>query len=351
VGQFYYHEHSEGPACHAGYLVRFRPRVGVCSAFVAYWAESKHFRDQVEANCIKTTIENFNGTRYGNLNVPDPQMETQVHIVAFLDKHTAQADLLVYSYEKLIELLEEKRVTIITQAVTRGLVKEVSVTDTSIASIGELPSHWSVLPLRRVIAKFVDYRGSTPSKIQSGIQIVTAANVKRGHIDYEVVQAFISEDEYITRMTRGLPEIGDVLLTMEAPLGQCAQVDNENISLGQRVMLLKANKKRINSDFLKYYLLSQAGQDELLSQGTGSTALGIKASKLKGLIVPCPPLCEQEQIVEHLNDELRKLDRLGPVLADAIKTVLERRSTLITAAVTGQIDVCSYDDSQHGVLA
>ena len=138
-------------------------------------------------------------------------------------------------------------------------------------------------------------------------------------------------------MVRGLPEIGDVLVTTEAPLGEVAQVENEHIALAQRIILLKADKKKVTNEYLKYFFLSAAGQGELWTQASGSTALGIKASRFKGIAVLLPPLHEQKEITRHLEAALPRIDSMVRVLREDISRVSEYRSALISAAVTGQI--------------
>ncbi len=282
------------------------------------------------------------------LRIVRPSLPEQRAITRFLDCETAEADELVAKYKRLINLFEEKRSALVTHAVTKG-VRSAPVRDSGVASIGAISGHWPVLSLRRVVSKFVDYRGSTPTKTLTGIRLVTAANVKAGYIDYDADYAFISEEEYRERMVRGFPELGDVLLTMEAPLGQCAQVNDAEITLGQRVMLLKADPKVIDSAYLKWYFLSRAGQDELMSQGTGSTAVGIKASKLKGLPIAVPPLDEQVEIAGRLETLTFKIDPLITAVREAIALVRERKFSLITAAVTGRIDVRDYSAESGNV--
>ena len=111
-------------------------------------------------------------------------------------------------------------------------------------------------------------------------------------------------------MVRGLPEVGDVLVTTEAPLGESAQIENSHIALAQRIILLKADKARLTNEYLKYHFASASGTGELWSRATGSTAVGIKASHLRETLITVPPLKEQQAIVEHVRREVAKLDAL-----------------------------------------
>ena len=159
----------------------------------------------------------------------------------------------------------------------------------------EVPEGWSWARLNQIF-NFIDYRGSTPTKISSGVPLITAKNVKSGYIDY-TVDDYISEDEYADRQQRGISCYGDILFTTEAPLGNAAIADLDKFSAGQRLITFQhyGNQKLNNTNFL-YFLLSDFFQNQLNANKTGSTVAGIKAAILKGLFLPVPPIEEQQRI-------------------------------------------------------
>ena len=270
---------------------------------------------------------------------PVPGLREQRTIADFLDRETAKIDALVARKERLIELLQEKRAALITRAVTRGLNPDVPMKDSGVEWLGEIPAHWEVYRLRRVVSKFVDYRGKTPEKSPSGARLVTAKNVKNQSIDFSLSEEFIPEDLYRQWMVRGRPERGDVLITTEAPLGETAQILDADIALAQRIILLKVNTRRITNDYLKYHFAADPGRMELCTRATGSTALGIKASHLKVSLVAVPPVCEQEEISRTVDSGTVDVDLLIAKIHEAINLLKEFRTALISAAVTGKIDV------------
>lgn len=91
--------------------------------------------------------------------------------------------------------------------------------------LGDVPEHWEVVPLTKNISSLADYRGKTPEKTADGIFLVTTRNIRNGKINYEISKEYVSDEKYLEIMRRGLPRIGDILLTMEAPLGEVANVD------------------------------------------------------------------------------------------------------------------------------
>ena len=153
------------------------------------------------------------------------------------------------------------------------------------------------------VCRFIDYRGKTPEKTQGGIPLITAKNVREGFIDPEP-REYIAEADYDLWMTRGIPQIGDVLFTTEAPLGNVAEVTLiGRFALAQRLIALSPNRELLIGGFLKNVLLSKRMQEIILSRQSGTTVYGIKASVLKEIKIPLPPLVTQQVIVAEIEDE------------------------------------------------
>lgn len=169
-------------------------------------------------------------------------------------------------------------------------------------------SEWKEYKLEDAIERFIDYRGKTPNKVNSGIPLITAKIVKGGRLLDP--NEFISENDYPTWMTRGYPKQNDLILTTEAPLGEVALIKNEKVALAQRVITLQGKKDICNTIFLKYYFQSEDGQQRLISRATGTTVEGIKSSELKKIEILLPPLTEQKSIAEVLSSLDDKIDLL-----------------------------------------
>jgi type I restriction enzyme S subunit len=273
------------------------------------------------------------------LQILVPSLSEQRSVASFLDRETARIDQFIAKKERQIELLQEKRSALISHAVTKGLNPKAKMKDSGIEWLGEIPEHWAIENLRRVIDKFVDYRGRTPEKVDSGIPLITAKNIKNGCIDLSCSQEFMNEYEYEGWMVRGWPEKGDVLVTTEAPLGAVAQITDTKIALAQRIILLKVKTHRMTNDYLKYHFLSAFGQGELYSRSTGSTAIGIKADRFKETLIVVPPIDEQNAIAKYIDSAILKQERPLSKIQNSINKLREYRAALISAAVTGKIDV------------
>ncbi|MCB4780974.1 MAG: restriction endonuclease subunit S [Sulfurovum sp.] len=177
--------------------------------------------------------------------------------------------------------------------------------------VGVIPEDWDVLRIKEV-TDYVDYRGKTPKKVENGTLLITARNIKQGYLDYETSKEYIAEDDYSNVMSRGTPKIGDVLLTTEAPLGNIAQIDNENIALAQRVIKFRG-KDNLDNTYLKYHFLGNNFQAYLNRLAIGTTVLGIQGKQLHKMLIPVPPLKEQQKIAQILStwdDAISKQEEL-----------------------------------------
>lgn len=131
--------------------------------------------------------------------------------------------------------------------------------DSGVEWIGKIPKDWEIVPLTKQLDSIVDYRGKTPEKTEEGTFLVTAKNIKDGKICYELSKEYVREADYEEIMHRGIPQIGDILFTTEAPLGQVANVDRTDIALAQRIIKFRA-LSTVNNYYLKYWMLNEGLQ-------------------------------------------------------------------------------------------
>lgn len=247
------------------------------SKFLKYIIESFHGEKELYKRTLVNAVPiKINKEDIGKILLPVPPLEIQKEIVRILDTFTE---------------LEEK------------LEKELKVRKKQYEFYKDLLLNFSNVSYYelRELCDIVDYRGRTPKKVDNGIFLITAKNVKAGYIDYTNSQEFISKNDYEKVMSRGLPQKGDVIITTEAPCGNVAQIDNENVALAQRIIKYRGKSCILNNSFLKYILLGNEFQLKLKSLSTGGTVKGIKGSVLHKIKIPLPPLEEQERIVNILD--------------------------------------------------
>ncbi|ALU75571.1 hypothetical protein AUW17_10020 [Tenacibaculum dicentrarchi] len=270
--------------------------------YIFHYLRGNSIKKLIERINVSTAQANLSLGQINNFNIPLPPLQEQQKIAEILSTVDAKISI-------IDEQISE------TQNLKKGLMqsllsKGIGHTEFKKSALGEIPKSWEVKEINEVTS-YVDYRGKTPPKVKEGILLVTAKNIKMGRIDYETSKEYIPKELYDEVMSRGIPKIGDILITTEAPLGNVASVDKENIALAQRVIKYRSNDNILYDNYLKYYMLSPLFQLLLEKESTGSTVKGIKGSRLHKLKVLIPPLKEQEKIASILNSVDEKLGVLS----------------------------------------
>jgi type I restriction enzyme S subunit len=206
------------------------------------------------------------------------------------------------------------------------------------SKLGWIPKEWEVDKLSD-ITTYVDYRGKTPEKSDTGLFLITAKNIKMGRIDYELSKEYIPAHTYKNVMSRGEVQIGDIVITTEAPCGNVAQIDIEGLALAQRVIKYRG-KSSIQNTFLKYSLMSEYFQMQLFKEATGSTVLGIKGSRLHKQKILRPKCIEEQnkiicifeiydKKIKKQHFQLSKLKKIKQGLMEDLLTGKVRVSSLL----------------------
>jgi type I restriction enzyme S subunit len=307
--------------CFANFVQRLRVSREADPRFVWYFLNSKTSSDALAASgSTSTGLRNLNGGMLGDLPFGAPDVAGQRAIADFLDAETTRIDGILARRARQVALLDERW-----QAAASELI----------ASCG----HTRSAGLGVVLARLIDYRGATPEKTDTGVPLITASHIVAGRVQHDLLPQFVSEETRASWMTRGLPLPGDLLLTTEAPLGEVAFLNDTHVALAQRLVLLRPRPDLISSGFLYAYLRSPRGCAELQRRASGSTVMGIRSDRLRSVPVPVPDLRTQAEVARTL--QLIQLDgqRLSRSIDRQVSLLKERRQALITAAVTGQLDL------------
>lgn len=165
------------------------------------------------------------------------------------------------------------------------------------------------------ISNFIDYRGKTPNKVDSGIPLITAKLIKGGRISKP--QEFIKKEDYDSWMTRGIPKKGAVIITTEAPMGEVAILDtSKKVAFAQRIIVIEAIEDYVLNEYLYYYFQTRQFNHELTKRATGTTVIGIKSKELKQACVKIPSLIDQYRIISILSSFDRKITINDKVIAN-----------------------------------
>lgn len=271
--------------------------------------------------------------------LPLPTRSEQFAIAAFLDRETAKIDALVEEQQRLIELLKEKRQAVISHAVNKGLNPNAPMKDSGVEWLGEVPKHWMAVQLGRLCRQVSDGPHFSPKYVDEGVMFLSARNVKVDGWSLDDAK-FISEDDCAEFDRRVIPERGDILYTKGGTTGIARVVDlDQRFQVWVHIAVLKIELAAANPYYLAYALNSVGcyEQSQLYTRGATNNDLGL--TRLIKIWLALPPLDEQGRIATYLQKHTEQLDELIRAAEQAIELFRERRAALISAAVTGKIDV------------
>ncbi len=331
-----------------------KSRYGVISSTVAHikfisqfnhrfcWYLVKSLEIELRTSTIGMGIPHVSGEKLNNLIFYEPLFLEQQQIANFLDHETAKIDTLIEKQQQLIKLLKEKRQAVISHAVTKGLNPNAPMRDSGVEWLGEVPEHWIVAQLKfNTVEMQTGPFGSqlhAEDYIDDGIPLVNPAHMTDGKI---VPDLKVSVDEETWhRLKRHQLFEGDLILARRGELGRCAIVTKkqEGWICGTGSLKAKLNNRLIPE--YSYLLITSDGVvSELSLESKGSTMDNLNTEALGRVRLPVPPVDEQRKILDYVNDVSGKFRNLIDKASSAIALIQERRSALISAAVTGKIDV------------
>ena len=315
-----------------------RPR-RLASSFASYALRAPHLVERMVANSSGVSYPAISSKALSCFEIPFPEVDEQRAIADFLDGETAKIDPLVAKKERLIELLQEKRAALITRAVTRGRDFDVPLKDSGVEWLGEIPVHWDV-------GKLMSLAGGTtvgivvnPSKyyVDKGVLCLRSLNVSRGAIDMDDV-VFISQSANELHCKSKI-RAGDVVVVRTGQAGTAAIVPEELDGSNCIDLLIVRRSERVLPKFMYYYLNSSTAVSQARAMSVGAIQAHYNTWTLSRLVVPDVPLDEQKEIVSYLDKATDELDGLVAEVQLATRHLKEFRTALISAAVTGKIDV------------
>jgi len=270
-----------------------------------------------------------------------PLVFDQGLIATFLDRETAKIDALIAEQQRLIELLQEKRQAVISHAVTKGLNPDAPMKDSGVEWLGEVPEHWGVTCLKHATDLIVDCPHETPAYAEDGeFLVVRTADLDGGRLRDESDMKRVDVLEYTNRIRRASLEEHDIVYGREGERwGHAALVPlSLKFCLGQRMMQFRCGPNW-EPEFLMWLLNSRAVYLQGALDTVGATSPHVNVATIRNYILPAPPRQEQALIAGYLANAAAKHDSLIDESKVSSSVLQERRSALISAAVTGQIDV------------
>ncbi len=322
-------------------ILPLRPTPECFQSYVMYCLLNAPYIHWLDSMTYGTKMPRVSPDQVGSSRTPLPPEFEQRTIAAFLDRETAKIDGLVARKERLIELLQEKRAALITRAVTRGLDPNVPMKDSGVEWLGEIPAHWEVKRLRHLTPtdRRIMYGIVLPGpNVDVGVPIVKGGDVSPTRLKLGSLNktTFEIESRYVRSRLQG----GDLVYAIRGSIGEVEMVPDEleGANLTQDAARV-AYTKATNGSWLLYALRSTVVFGQMEAGALGATIKGINIRDLKRVLVPVPPESEQIEIANFLNAEAGQFEKLSSKILAAVHHLKEFRTALISAAVTGKIDV------------
>lgn len=276
--------------------------------------------------------------------IPFPPFSEQQSIANFLDQKTSMIDELIKKNEKLVELLKEKRQAIISHAVTKGLDPNVEMKDSGVEWIGKVPEHWGVSPIKRIVdTPVTDGPHETPEILDEGVPFVSAEAIRDNKINFERKRGFISEYDHRRYSLKYHPKRDDIyMIKSGATTGNLAIVEtDEEFNIWSPLAVIRVHQKKVDARFVLSAMNSKEFQTSVQLFWSYGTQQNIGMNVIENLLIPLPPLSEQQFIANFLDQKTAKIDDLTQNIQSQIETLKEYRQSLISNVVTGKIDVRS----------
>jgi type I restriction enzyme, S subunit len=317
-----------------------RAKSGVSPRFAQYLMLTRSFIDIVDGSTFGSKMPRAGWDFVGDMPLPIPSFDEQKNIAGFLDRETAKIDALVAEQEQLVTLLKEKRQAVISHAVTKGLDPSAPMKDSGVEWLGEVPAQWAVAALNYryevLLGKMLDEKKISGNHLAPYLRNV---DVQWDRININELPQMDFDGSDVERY--GL-RAGDLLVCEGGDVGRSAIWHGELTECYYQKALHRLRPRDASSDLprFQFYLMQAAARLEVFTGGQGKATIAhLTAEALRRYRFAYPGRAEQERIVEHLDRAVSQFDELIHEAANTAQLLQERRSALISAAVTGQIDV------------
>ncbi|HOA84041.1 MAG TPA: restriction endonuclease subunit S [Candidatus Hydrothermia bacterium] len=336
----------------SNFMQRLRVNRNTCPKFVYYFINSYVGRTQLQYLSTTTTgLGNITSQILNAIIIPYGGYDEQTAIANFLDHKTTEIDSLIADKEKLIQLLQEKRQAIITEAVTKGLDPNIPMKDSGVEWIGKIPEHWNITRVKYICSESAIYGlNETANNYEDeGVRLIRTTDINEyGNLDDKINGVFISEEKakgYILKT-------GDILVSRSGSLGLSLYFDEKKYGkCSYASYLVKFRTNRYNHPrYLFYFTKSESFYHQIQTALVSSTISNFNGQKYANMKLPLPSYHEQKAIANFLDQKTAEIDSLISDIQNQIAKLKEYRQSLIYEAVTGKIDVRDFTSNTEGVV-
>lgn len=351
-------EIAELQCCYSNFMQRIRLHCSFLPKLAWYIMNNLIAREQFNVASNSTIgLANLNSAMIGQLLLVVPTEPEQRTIAAFLDYETARIDQLIAKQRQLIELLKEKRQAVISHAVTKGLNPNAPMKDSGVEWLGQVPEHWGMTKVKHLCYVNDGNHGEEYPKENDyttqelGVPFIRGGNMQRLSIVAEGMLYITKEKNDSMRKGRLEPE--DILFMNRGEIGKLAKIPTSyaGANLNSQIAYLRCHKQKVVPDFMLFFLSSTNVQNMISSMKMGSVLTQFPIADIINISVPLPSQNEQQQIMHELSQNLEQFFGLEKKAEAAIYLMQERRTALISAAVTGKIDLRGWQPPKSEEVA
>ncbi|ELQ6149862.1 restriction endonuclease subunit S [Cronobacter turicensis] len=309
--------------------------------YLNYYSLTNEFIEQVNSSTYGSKMPRASWEFISLLPVPTCSYSLSEKVAWFLDHETAKIDNLIEKQQQLIELLKEKRQAVISHAVTKGLNPDVPMKNSGVEWLGEVPEHWDVCAIKHIVSTpITDGPHETPSFIDDGIPFISAEAISSGVIDFDKKRACISIRDHKRFSKKYSPQFNDIYMVKSgATTGITAIVETyDDFNIWSPLAVIRCNDYS-NPYFVINFMRSKPFQTAIELNWSYGTQQNIGMGVIGNLHIARPPVSEAIDIATYLRAKCSKFDELIEIAMMQISIMQERRTALISAAVTGKIDV------------
>ena len=310
--------------------------------FLKYMTLTDEFVEQVNSSTYGSKMPRASWDFIGLLQLPVMDYGVSETIANFLDHETAQIDILIEKQQTLIQLLKEKRQAVISHAVTKGLNPDAPMKDSGVEWLGEVPEGWTIpqIGYHSKVTKLTgfEYTNLWRPNMEGSIIALRGFNIQERYLDLSKTEKIT--EELSNKLERSKLHEGDIVLPCTGTLGNAALIQESNLyHINQNIAKVSINKKLFKPEFAVFWMTSLPFRQMIDFNNTSGMQPVLLIGDIRKLPIPLAPLSEQQEIIDFLLIKVEQFDRLIDNAEQAIQLMQERRTALISAAVTGKIDV------------
>ena len=312
--------------------------------YVGYLLKNYYFIEEYFRNGkgIHFDLWSTNYSLMKNIKIPVVNIQEQQQISNYLDHKTRQIDTLIEKTQQKIELLKEQRTSLINRIVTKGLNPNVEMKDSGVEWIGDIPSGWGMVPIKYLVStKITDGPHETPKFVDDGIPFLSVESVQNNKLDFNKKRGFITDELHEEYSKKCKPQRDDVFLVKSgSTTGKSTIVETDiEFNIWSPLCIIRSNQSKVTPKFTRISLQSDYFRKFIELGWSFGTQPNIGMGVVENIRLIIPPLNEQQQIVDYLDQETTKIDTLIEKENQRIDLLKEYRQSLISEVVTGKVDV------------